>query len=56
MMYLKNDTQISDLANKITGNSDLFGDEVSSVIAELTSLWNDATTFGCLFTREIPNM
>lgn len=45
--------QIQKLANKITRNSELFGDEISSVIAELTSLSNSANELGCELTGEI---
>lgn len=45
--------QIQELANKITRNSELFGDEVSSVIADLTSLSNSANELGCELTGKV---
>ena len=45
--------QIQELANKITRNSESFGDEVSSIIADLTSLSNSANELGCELTGEI---
>ena len=43
--YRKSD--INKLAMAITHNSELFGDEVSGVIAQLTELSNTANTYGC---------
>lgn len=45
--------QIQELANKITRNSELFGDELSSVISDLTSLSNSANELGCELIGEI---
>lgn len=45
--------QIEKVAEKITRNSELFGDEVSSIIAELTSLSNSANELGCELTGEV---
>lgn len=45
--------QIEKVACKITRNSELFGDEILSVIAELTSLSNSANELGCELTDEI---
>ena len=45
--------QIIKVACKITRNSESFGDEISSVIAELTSLSNSANELGCELTDEI---
>ena len=45
--------QIQELANKITSNSESFGDELSSVIADLTSLSNSANELGCELTGEV---
>ena len=41
------------IAEKITCNSELFGDEVSSVISDLTSLSDSANELGCELTGEI---
>lgn len=46
-------SEIKKVAEKITRNSELFGDESSSVIAELTSLLNSANELGCELTGEI---
>lgn len=40
-------SEIETLANKITCNSELFGDEVTSVTSQLASLSNSANEFGC---------
>lgn len=45
--------QIIKVACKITRNSESFDDEISSVIAELTSLSNSANELGCELTDEI---
>lgn len=45
MKYYKKDIQ--DVANKLTCNSDLFGDEISMVIFQLAELSNSANKFGC---------
>lgn len=46
-------SEIKKTANKITRNSELFGDELSSVISDLTSLSNSANELGCELTGEI---
>lgn len=46
-------SEIKKVAEKITRNSELFGDESSSVIADLTSLSNSANELGCELTDEI---
>ena len=46
-------SEIKKVAEKITRNSESFGDEVSSVIAELSSLSNSANELGCELTSEI---
>ena len=45
--------QIEKITKKITRNSELFGDEISSVIAELASLSNSANELGCELTGEV---
>ena len=40
-------SEIEKVANKITCNSELFGDEVVSVTSQLASLSNSANEFGC---------
>lgn len=40
-------SEIEKVANKITSNSELFGDEVMSVTSQLVSLSNSANEFGC---------
>lgn len=51
LKFRKNQTE--KVACKITRNSELFGDEISSVIAELASLTNSANELGCELTGEI---
>jgi hypothetical protein len=46
-------SEIKKIAEKITCNSELFGDEVSSVISDLTSLSDSANELGCELTGEI---
>ena len=46
-------SEIKALANKLTCNSELFGDEVASVIAQITSLSNSANEFGCAMEGKI---
>ena len=38
---------IDELANQLTSNSELFGDEVASVTIQLSELSNSANEFGC---------
>ena len=45
--------EIKALANKLTCNSELFGDEIMSVISQLTSLSNSANEFGCSMEGKI---
>ena len=51
LKFRKNQTE--KVACKITRNSELFGDEVSSVISDLTSLSDSANELGCELTGEI---
>lgn len=46
-------SEIEKIANKITSNSELFGDEVMSVTAQLVSLSNSANKYGCLMEGKI---
>lgn len=46
-------SEIKKVSEKITRNSELFGDESSSVIADLTSLSNSANELGCELTGEV---
>lgn len=46
-------SEIKKVAKKITRNSESFGDEISSVIADLTSLSNSANELGCELTGEV---
>jgi hypothetical protein len=45
--------EIQKLASKITADSELFGDEVATVAAQLTELSNSANEFGCRMTGKI---
>lgn len=56
MLVIKNASDIKTIAKAITSDSELFGDEVASVISDLSFLWDDAQKFGTTFTRTIPNM
>lgn len=48
-------SEIKALANKLTCNSELFGDEVASVTSQLVSLSNSANEFGCSMEGKIHN-
>lgn len=48
-------SEIKNLANKLTSNSELFGDEVDSVISQLSTLSNSANEFGCQIEGTICN-
>lgn len=48
-------SEIEKVANKITCNSELFGDEVTSVTSQLASLSNSANEFGCPMEGKISN-
>lgn len=48
-------SEIKALANKLTRNSELFGDEVASVTSQLVSLSNSANEFGCSMEGKIRN-
>lgn len=56
MFVIRNASDIKKIADAITSDSELFGDEVASVISDLSSLWDDAQRFGTTFTRSIPDM
>lgn len=51
MTFKKED--IHETANKITGNSELFGDEIATVTAQLVELSNSANAFGCKMTGKV---
>ena len=44
--------EIHKLANQITCNSELFGDEICSVTSQLVTLSNSANEFGCAIDRK----
>lgn len=46
-------SEIKTLANRLTCNSELFGDEVISITSQLASLSNSANEFGCPIKGEI---
>lgn len=46
-------SEIMATARKITVDSELFGDEVATVAAQLTELSNSANEFGCRMTGKI---
>lgn len=48
-------SNIEAIANKITCNSELYGDEVGSVFYQLTKLSNSSNTFGCEMVGEVDN-
>lgn len=45
--------EIHALANQLTANSELFGDEICSVTSQLVTLSNSANEFGCLMEGKI---
>ena len=47
--------EIHKLANQITCNSELFGDEICSVTSQLVTLSNSANEFGCSMEGKIRN-
>lgn len=46
-------SEIHKVANQITYNSNLFGDEVCSVTSQLVALSNSANEFGCAMEGKI---
>jgi len=46
-------SEIMSLANKLTCNSELFGDEVETVVYQLSSLSASANQYGCAFTDAV---
>lgn len=48
-------SQIKSFAKQLTHDSELFGDEVMSVIAQLTLLSNTANEYGCKVEGMIAN-
>ena len=52
MMLRFRESEIKKTDSKITQNSE-FGDELSSVIADLTSLSNSANELGCELTGDV---
>ena len=50
-MTINKNTDLCQVAQVITSNSELFCDEVDTVISQLSSLVRDAETYGCSFTR-----
>ena len=46
-------SEIHKLANQITCNSELFGDEICSVASQLVTLSNSANEFGCAMEGKI---
>lgn len=49
-------SEIVKVANKITNNSELFGDEVDSVVFQLSELSNAANKYGFDLEGEISSM
>lgn len=47
--------EIENVANRLTNNSELFGDEVASVTSQLVSLSDSANEFGCPIEGKIRN-
>lgn len=48
-------SEIQKVANKLTHNSELFGDEVMSVTSQLSELSNSANKYGCPIEGKIRN-
>lgn len=53
MLYLTKKSDTKKLAGVITGDSELYGDEVLSVEAKLNSLREQANKFGCVMVDTI---
>lgn len=52
-MFKFRKSEIMSLANKLTCNSELFGDEVEAVVCQLSSLSASANKYGCIFTGTV---
>lgn len=52
-MFKFKKSEIMSLANKLTCNSELFGDEVEIVVCQLSSLSASANQYGCAFTGAV---
>lgn len=52
-MFKFKKSEIMSLANKLTCNSELFGDEVETVVCQLSSLSASANQYGCAFTGAV---
>lgn len=48
-------SEIENVANRLTNNSELFRDEVASVTSQLVSLSDSANEFGCPMEGKIRN-
>ena len=46
-------SEITSLAKDLTCNSELFGDEVETVVCQLSSLSASANQYGCAFTGTV---
>lgn len=46
---------VEQVANQLTCNSELFGDEVGAVVRQLMELVNSAEQFGCEMTGKVSN-
>ena len=55
-MIIDNNTNLRNLAQTITVNSEIFGDEVDEVVRQLAEVLGDANAYGCEFTRNIETM
>ena len=53
MLKINSNSNLETVASAIT--SDFIGDETITVTRHLRELLNDAETFGCAFTRAIPD-
>ena len=52
-MIINKTTDLASVAKSITCNSEIFGDEVMSVISSLTDLLRNAEEYGCAFVGTV---
>lgn len=52
-MIINNTTDLVSVAKSITCNSEVFGDEIMSVVSSLTDLLRNADEYGCNFVDTV---
>lgn len=55
MTIIVNKDNVIEVANNMTVNSEMFGDEVCSVVGSLSELVNTANKFGCNIEGKVNN-